>query len=64
VVGVYIDAVEEVIVGRVEQFGNGRQVAAAVAESLAMTQYHVQTCTVGSQTFPTTLVPHTGSGKR
>ena len=57
--GVCIDAVEEVLVGRFEQVGDGRQVSAAVAESLAATQYHVQTCAVGSQTDsrPTTLVP-------
>jgi len=50
VVGVCVDAVEEVLVGRVEQVGDGRQVFAAVAKSLAATQYHVQTCAVVSQT--------------
>jgi len=47
-----IDTVEEVIVGWVEQFGDGRHVIAAVAEPFPTTQQRVEPRAVGSRTHP------------
>ena len=46
------DAMEEVIVGWVEQFRNGRHVTAGVAKPFTATQERIEPHAVGSQTHP------------
>jgi len=46
------DAVEEVIVSWVEQFGDGRDVIATIAKTLPATQQQVKAHSVGSQSHP------------
>ena len=52
VCSVGFDAVEEVIVGWVEQFGDGRHVIAAVAEPFFSRRSSVSSLAVGSRTHP------------
>ena len=47
-----LDAVEEVIVGLVEQFSNSRHVTAAVAKPFPATQERIKSRAVGSRTHP------------
>jgi len=50
VVRVSFHTVKKVIVGGVEQVGDGRDVVAAVPEPFGASQQRIKTCSVGSRT--------------